>query len=614
MVGSIAAQSLGEPATQMTLNTFHFAGVSSKNVTLGVPRLKEVINVAKRIRTPSLTVFLTSDISGDENEVKNVQSLLEHTTLGHVAAITEIFYDPDPVNTIIGEDAEFVKLYYEMPDEEIQLEKISPWLLRIELNSDKMIDKKLSMEDIEKKISGFFARDVNIIASDDNAGKLVIRLRIKNEEENKSGEDTHIFLKEIESILLNQLSLKGIPEIKKVYMRKQKRKNYNSQNGELYEFEEWLLETDGCNLASVLTVSGVDYQRTYSNNIVETIGVLGIEAVRQSLLKELRMVLRFYGIYVNYRHLAILCDVMTQRGHLTAITRHGINRMETGPLRKASFEETVEILMEAGVFAEIDYLRGITENIMMGQLCPLGTGYFDVLIDREKLEHARYIRDPQEMAVMEEEKELGSLTPTDDPMGGATPYQQTPSYDRLTAARTSEYGTPVYDASFSPYTYNPVSPANPFSPSYSPQVTSPTYNMASPVYSGMQPRKGMGGFNLMSPIQSPKYSPRSPGSITSEEHVASGAGINYSPTYTLSPPSGNSMAPSPSYSPTQPGGGFSPNSSYSPTQPNAHSPSSPAYSPSTARIGISPSYSPTQGYKVMSPIYTPGSSISKLTA
>ena len=120
-VGAIAAQSIGEPATQMTLNTFHYAGVSSKNVTLGVPRLKEIINIAKKTKTPSLTVFLKEKYARDSEAAKGVQCNLEHTTLRKVTAATEIYYDPlDPDNpsTVIEEDQSFVKDYYEMPDED----------------------------------------------------------------------------------------------------------------------------------------------------------------------------------------------------------------------------------------------------------------------------------------------------------------------------------------------------------------------------------------------------------------------------------------------------------------------------------------------------------------
>ena len=136
MVGALAAQSLGEPATQMTLNTFHFAGVSSKNVTLGVPRLKEIINISKRPKAPSLTVFLTGAAARDAEKAKNVLCRLEHTTLRKVTANTAIYYDPDPQNTVIAEDQEFVNVYYEMPD--FDPSRISPWLLRIELDRKRM--------------------------------------------------------------------------------------------------------------------------------------------------------------------------------------------------------------------------------------------------------------------------------------------------------------------------------------------------------------------------------------------------------------------------------------------------------------------------------------------
>jgi DNA-directed RNA polymerase II subunit RPB1 len=127
-----------------------------------------------------------------------------------------------------------------------------------------------------------------------------------------------------------------------------------------------MLETDGVALQKILSVDNVDYKKTVSNDVVEILKVLGIEAVRMSLINELRVVLNFYGIYVNYRHLSTLCDVMCQRGRLTSITRHGINRLESGPLRKCSFEETVDIFLEAAAFGETDYLTGVTESIMLG--------------------------------------------------------------------------------------------------------------------------------------------------------------------------------------------------------------------------------------------------------
>ena len=150
-MGVIAAQSLGEPATQMTLNTFHLAGVSAKNVTLGVPRLKEVINVAANIKTPSLTIHLDKERCNNQDLAREIQAQLEHTTLSHVVSSASIIYDPDPRHTIIDEDKIFVEIAYDLEDDD-ELKKLSPWVLRFKLNPDKMIDKRLSMEEIADTI------------------------------------------------------------------------------------------------------------------------------------------------------------------------------------------------------------------------------------------------------------------------------------------------------------------------------------------------------------------------------------------------------------------------------------------------------------------------------
>lgn len=159
----------GEPATQMTLNTFHYAGVSAKNVTLGVPRLKEIINISKQPKTPSLTVFLQGAAGKDAAKAKDVLCRLEHTTLRKVTANTAIYYDPEPLNSVIAEDQEFVNVYYEMPD--FDTSRISPWLLRIELDRKRMTDKKLTMEQIAEKINAGFGDDLNCIFTDDNSSK-----------------------------------------------------------------------------------------------------------------------------------------------------------------------------------------------------------------------------------------------------------------------------------------------------------------------------------------------------------------------------------------------------------------------------------------------------------
>ncbi|EPB66207.1 RNA polymerase Rpb1, domain 5 [Ancylostoma ceylanicum] len=301
MVGALAAQSLGEPATQMTLNTFHYAGVSAKNVTLGVPRLKEIINVSKQLKTPSLTVFLQGAAAKDAEKAKDVLCKLEHTTLKKVVSNTAIYYDPDPKNTCIEEDEEWVSIFYEMAD--FDPSRASPWVLRLELDRKRMTDKKLSMEHIADKIQQGFGDDLNVIYTDDNADKLVFRLRITNQPSDKNAEveqvdkmEDDVFLRCIESNMLSDLTLQGIGSISKVYMHKpttdDKKRVVITPEGGFKAISEWLLETDGTAL----------------------LRVLGIEAVRKAIEREMNNVISFDGSYVNYRHLALLCDVMTAKG------------------------------------------------------------------------------------------------------------------------------------------------------------------------------------------------------------------------------------------------------------------------------------------------------------
>lgn len=263
--------------------------------------------------------------------------------------------------------------------------------MRFVFDTNKFNTKHMTMDKIQKKINEYFQDQIIIMHSDDNRDKLVLRLRVKDiEDDENNEEDTAcMYLKDFMDKIMNELTLSGIPEISKVTFTKYNELTFDTETGAKLPDPDpakyWLIETDGVALAKVLGYDKIDFKRTQSNDIQEILKVLGVEAVRLSLINEIRFVLGTYGIYVNYRHLSTLCDVMTQRGILTSITRHGINRVDTGPLRKCSFEETVEILYEAAVFAETDMLTGITENIIMGQLAPYGTGCFDLVVDSQVL-------------------------------------------------------------------------------------------------------------------------------------------------------------------------------------------------------------------------------------
>ncbi|KAG5298825.1 RNA polymerase II largest subunit [Histoplasma capsulatum G186AR] len=615
MVGVLAAQSIGEPATQMTLNTFHFAGVSSKNVTLGVPRLKEILNVATNIKTPSMTVYQDPSRAMDKESVKQLRSVVEHTSLRSVTETTEIYYDPDIQSTVIEADRDMVESYFIIPEDVADdSSRQSKWLLRIILSRPKLLDKSLTVQDVAMKIKDAYPQDIAVIFSDNNADEQVIRIRqIQDSKQDDDDDDTEydVTLKKLESHLLDTLTLRGVAGIERAFINEKSRVRV-LEDGSLHQSaddplcKEWVLETSGSALGEVLTIPGVDTTRTYSNQFIEILEVFGIEATRTALLRELTQVLAFDGSYVNHRHLALLVDVMTSRGFLMAVTRHGINRADTGALMRCSFEETVEILLDAAAFAELDDCRGVSENLILGQMAPAGTGEFDVYLDQDML-----------MGVVSSNAGLmaadgkgllsdGAATPYDsssplqdnmyigtpDPDSNFSPIRQAGSE---TPAGFTEYQPSGFSGGFSPH--GARSPGGGYSPS-SPFNTSPTSPRYSPS-SGYSPTSP--GMSITSPrfMSSPGFSPASP------------AFAPTSPAYSPTSPSYQQSPTSPSYSPTSPG--FSPTSpSYSPTSPSfspaspAFSPTSPSYSPTSPALGVSTGrhLSPTSP---TSPKYTPTS-------
>ncbi|KAF0989842.1 hypothetical protein HZS_2317, partial [Henneguya salminicola] len=645
MVGPLAAQSLGEPATQMTLNTFHYAGVSSKNVTLGVPRLREIINVAKVPKTPSLTIFLKPEIAGEVEFTKRVLCRLEHTTLRDLCSSTSIYYDPDPLNSIIETDRDFVSDFYETP--EAQITPLSSWVLRVEVDRRRVIDKKLSMEFIADKIVKVFGSDVNVIFSDDNAQHLAIHVRIidlhkddnnnDNDIEDENKIDDELFLRCIESYILNDMELIGIESIHKVYMHKptseqEKRRVIINDKGEYETVSEWILETDGNGLAKVLADRDVDPTRTTSNDVCEIFSVLGVEAARRAVEREIKHVISFDGSYVNYRHLALLCDVMTSRGNLMAITRHGINRQEVGALMRSSFEESVDVILDAAFHSEVDQLRGVSENIIVGQVPPIGTCCFSLYLDSERSKQAIEVpipivngfedttfgifygnaaspsipQTPMNISTQWNPYSSGQMTDTIWSPSNATSYapSMSPALSEISRrGRVSSPYSPLASVSQSPSLYDPLlkSPAYNFSgtsPAYMPPET--PYNVKSP---------GPSYMSGLSTFMTPRQGPTSPSlnfgtddlssitdattgySVTGPKYLRSDkrdSGYGHGPGSTYFSPT------SPTYSPSNRNSVYPMNAAnYSPTCPTflaspKHSPASPLSSPSVSFSPTSP--------------------------
>ena len=398
MVGMIAAQSIGEPTTQMTLNTFHFAGVASKsNVTRGVPRIEEILSLSENPKNPSVTIYLPKDQESDRENAQKLIPEIENTKLNELVSSIDICFDPDDLNTLIEEDVDSLSQYYEfekMVDEcgahkLVSNKEKSKWIVRMEMDKESMLDKSITMDDINFAIGNAFDEEVQCVYSDYNSDKLVFRIRLNNIIANKKKtnkvnpldqSDEIYILKNFQDQLLNNIVLSGVKNINKVVLRKVT-DSVNKEDGKYNKKDTWVLDTVGTNLMEILALDYIDKNRTISNDIQEIYKVFGIEAARNAIFQELTEVIEFDSTYINYHHLSMLCDRMCYSSKMISIFRHGINNDNIGPIAKASFEETPEMFLKAARHAELDPMRGVSANVMCGQQGYFGTSSFQVLAD-----------------------------------------------------------------------------------------------------------------------------------------------------------------------------------------------------------------------------------------
>lgn len=315
--GIVAAQSIGEPGTQMTLRTFHFAGVKERDVTLGLPRLIELVDARKQPATPSMDVFMDEETKKSNEKVIKVANQIRFTKV--VAMVDKAEVDPS------GEIYLFI-------------------------GKEKLAERQCTLSDIASAIESP-KREVTV---DEKRNIITIKIDVDYA-------SLHIHKNKI----LNQ-KVRGIPGIDRVTVVK--------------EGEEWKIQTSGSNLQKVRQIEGVDKSRTTTNNIYEIYQVLGIEAARSALVKEIIGTLEEQGLEVDIRHIYLVADLMTSKGFLQQIGRHGIAGTKTSVLARAAFEITVPTLAEAAVRGETEELRGVTENVIVGLPIPVGTGMIDVFM------------------------------------------------------------------------------------------------------------------------------------------------------------------------------------------------------------------------------------------
>ncbi|KAI1301534.1 DNA-directed RNA polymerase III subunit RPC1 [Halotydeus destructor] len=326
-VGAICAQSIGEPATQMTLKTFHFAGVASMNITQGVPRIKELINANKTISTPIIHAALLNDT--DPDWARSVKMRLEKTTLGEVCEYLEEVVLPDEAFVLI-------KLYSK---------NIS--VLKLEVNADSVVES--IMKSLKLSPNNLSIESDSVITVRPQVSSELWQLR-----EN-----------------LGKVVIKGVSSIKRAAIRVDVKEGIQSH----------YLAIEGEGLRSVMATYGVDPRRTCSNNVLEVAQVLGIEAGRSIIIREIMETMQGHGISIDERHLKLLADTMTYRGEVLGITRFGLAKMKESALMLASFERTADHLFDAAYFGQEDAIIGVSESIISGVAMKVGTGFFDLVFD-----------------------------------------------------------------------------------------------------------------------------------------------------------------------------------------------------------------------------------------
>ncbi|HIH56830.1 MAG TPA: DNA-directed RNA polymerase subunit A'' [Candidatus Poseidoniaceae archaeon] len=328
--GIITAQSIGEPGTQMTMRTFHYAGVATVNVTQGLPRIIEIVDARKVPNTPTMTIRLQGEKSKSADAAKKLAAAIEITTTVNIADI-----DTD----------------------------VAQRRLVLKLKKGNLKQKGMTPAEVKDKLE----RALRLYVEADkekNPSTLTLIPGIQTEEDMKTlaeNPPSYTELLQLED-KIRDMRLKGVPNVERANVQ------LDDKTGEYY------LSTIGSNLSRISDMDGIDRSRTYTNNIIEIYEYLGIEAARQAIVNELQATLDGARLEVDVRHLLMVSDVMTSEGEVRAIGRHGVSGTKHSILARAAFEVTVNHLLKAGIIGERDNLTGVAENIIVGQPISLGTG------------------------------------------------------------------------------------------------------------------------------------------------------------------------------------------------------------------------------------------------
>ena len=410
MVGVIATQSIGEPVTQLTLDTFHSAGIGGKGTTsLGVPRTKELLNLSKNMKTPQMGIYLKKELCKDKDYANKIESYIKFTTIKDLRKHIDVYYDPLPFEKdgFMDEDGVHNIFYSLNPSKYSCQSEINslPWLMRIVLDNEKLMNKDITLLDIKSKFCNFWEkRNINsknlkkedrvilekitqcaILSNNNNDTDPIIHIRFDMSQFNF---DTIV---QFTDRFVDSFKLKGLDRINDVDGTIEERVVRYGKDGSLEKDNEYVIYTKGVNLVDIRYINGIDLQRTLCNDINHIYNIFGVEAARMALLKEFNEVLS--SNKVNHQHISMLVDVITHTGNLISVDRHRLNKIDSSPLARASFEKNIEQFVNAAVFSEVDNMDSVSARIMAGLVIKGGTGLCNLKLDTKFLEESEHTID-----------------------------------------------------------------------------------------------------------------------------------------------------------------------------------------------------------------------------
>lgn len=396
-------------------DSFHHAGIASMSATVqGVPRMKELLSVSKNPKTPQMVIYLTPEYMGSKDMAHKIASHIKYTTLGDTRGRINVYYDPKPMakGSYMEQDNVKTSNAFSKGDRGGQMDVNSlPWLMRIELDREKMLEKEVTLLEIKSKFRNWWEKRFNdtkvvkgeekkvlnkinqleIYSNSDNDKQPVLHIRfnVKDGEKDKFNMGT---IDNFIDLIIDKFKLKGLNSIVDIpAIQEERLLSINPETGNEDKLTHHVIYATGVNLLDIRYFNGVDLNKTITNNIMDVYETFGIEIARAVLMKEIIGAYSNAGGEVNYQHVTMIVDQMTSTGQINSIDRHGMNKSDSDPLARASFEKTVEQLLIASVYGETDYMRSVSSRIMAGAVIKGGTGFCEVEFDTDLVEKSEHV-------------------------------------------------------------------------------------------------------------------------------------------------------------------------------------------------------------------------------